>query len=533
MDWLGHCSDVHKLDDGRVRFRCPLAPDHVIVARPVGKLYHVLCLGDCAPDAVLQALNLSPADLIVSRAAPQEGPAFERKRPKEAFSENGTGSNGSRHIPHPDPRTWKVLCYRLIKNILEHDAKQATFLASASPEILLDGAMKDLRRGLAAGTLNPVPELSESELDEEMQAAARAAIAEFIAKYAPRPEPTSAQDQLQELLKLPSPTLYQYRERYQKLLQAPWPIKQLFCLGCVSLLTAKKGVGKSTLFRTLIICLLNGWDFLGREIPRPVRVLYIPIEGGGMPVILGFEKASLDPNRDDLAIEDAIPAEAKTLEQRIQWVKAKIINHAAEMVLIDTLGRFSRIGGNDDYGGTVEIVGELEKVARETGAHIIYAHHTGKNRSDDAELTGSALGSAGIESAAQAHIHLRRRAKGMVTIEIGDMRVGEALPESVLVWDEEHDIDTLGETWKKAAGEMLKKTKGILTEFFQTVDPDQWWTMNEVMVETNGNKRWTGWALSELATEKVLDKEGKGVKGSPFRFRPKHAPEDPKQGKMY
>lgn len=319
----------------------------------------------------------------------------------------------------------------------------------------------------------------------------------------------------------PSATLAQYRQRYQALLDAPWPVDGLFCLGCVSLLTAKKGIGKSTLFRSLIICLLNAWPFLGRGVSRPVRVLYMPIEGGGMPVILGFQKAGLDPEREDLAIEDEIPSELRTLDQRIGWVKETIQTNRSEFVIVDTLGRFSKLGGNDDYGGTTEIVGELEKLARQTSVHIIYAHHVGKNRSDDADLTGAAIGSAGIETAAQAHLHLRRRGPGIVTIEIGDMRVGDGLPEHLLNWDAGSDTDSLGDPWSGANRAMLAAAKQVIADFFLQVNPDDWWTASQITAELAGKagRRWVSWALSDMAKAGELEKDGLGKRGSPFKFR--------------
>jgi AAA domain len=482
-----------------------------------------------------------------------DDPSYQKLRAEILGKVNGTHStsNGVQAVHPPQPtaeqalRDWRYRVGLLIKKALDDvPEKDRVTVAGFTKEILVDSVVKEAREMLAAqqAPLWPLPpDLTDTDAQEELDKLANRAVEVFCNAYQSDPADDhlsglTPQERFQELLKLPSPTLYQYEQRYQKMLEAPWPVEKLFCLGCVSLLTAKKGIGKSTLFRTLIICLLQADPFLGRIIQRPVRVLFVPIEGGGMPVIMGFKKSGLDASRGDLAIEDAIPSEAKTLEQRIQWVKAKIVNHRAEVVLIDTLGRFSRIGGNDDYGGTVEIVGELEKVARETGCHIIYAHHVGKNRSDDAELTGAALGSAGIESAAQAHIHLRRRAQGMVTVEIGDMRIGEGIPEHVLDWDADTDLDRLGLPWKDAAAVMLDRAKQALTDFLTNVNPDQWWSITELIAETKGNKRWTGWALSQMYKDDLLDRQGKGVRNSAYQYKLKQnpgAPKEPEQGALY
>src|SRR5262245_40727385 len=66
-----------------------------------GERLFVSCYGGLGhtTDQLLTVWGLSRADLVVSRPAPQESPAFEQKPAEEAFSGNGT-----EHRPKVPPR---------------------------------------------------------------------------------------------------------------------------------------------------------------------------------------------------------------------------------------------------------------------------------------------------------------------------------------------------------------------------------------------------------------------------------------------
>lgn len=104
--WQSQCAGLKQLDDGRIKFACPLNPDHVVVGRPLGRIYHLLCLGDCPTDQVLDALGITQSDLTIGPPSSQEPPAIERKPPQESFSGNGTS-----HRPKVAPRHAYALAY--------------------------------------------------------------------------------------------------------------------------------------------------------------------------------------------------------------------------------------------------------------------------------------------------------------------------------------------------------------------------------------------------------------------------------------
>jgi hypothetical protein len=113
-------------------------------------------------DFILAAVGLTPADLVIQAAA--------------------SNGNGKSHPPSLEGRM--ILVFRIAKAMLEHDAcEHPELLASASPEVLFDGVMKNLRRGVDAGQLDPIPELNLTELEEQLDLVAREAVKGFRAAH--------------------------------------------------------------------------------------------------------------------------------------------------------------------------------------------------------------------------------------------------------------------------------------------------------------------------------------------------------------
>jgi len=176
------------------------------------------------------------------------------------------------------------------------------------------------------------------------------------------------------------------RDLPQDLQPPPQIVENVLTAGGMSMFFGESNSGKSYLAIHLAICVSLGLPWLGRK-TRQGAVLYIAAEGawsirlrlaahrkhfareigtfGLIPQVLSL----LDPSAD--------------VENLIELVKVRLaqIGEPVVLVVIDTVARV--MGGGDENAAQdmARLVGAGDRIREETGAHLLYIHHSGKNAS--------------------------------------------------------------------------------------------------------------------------------------------------------
>jgi len=498
--FASNCRNVRWIDDNRCQAECPICAishdgtdsDLNLIIKHIDRRITLFCFAGHPTEEILRALNLSEPDL--------NDPTPEAEKPADGFSEddvhrasaNGNASSNGTG-PRADPRTWKILVYRIAKGILEHDAgKSPELFASIDPGILLEGLMKDLRTGLAAGKLNPLPELNEAELDEEMEVAARAAIGEFVAKNRPRQEkPPEEEDPDEKITVLDLNQLYGVIDEWET---RPWVWDGILPHSSLSLIVGKSETGKSTLIYSLIYAIVTGTEFFGRQCEQG-RVLYL----AGDPMsefVAGKTFRALGLSDGVRVIADALVMHPTGMEQ-----VRKIVNDFKPCLIVgDTLAATVEIDV-DKYSQSYKAQLPLTKLARDYGPNFLMSHHSQKSAVDSYNVIDAALGSVGVAAVASSRMvtkFYRRKGARFFTFEMSNLRIGRPLEGEYIIHKLENGQVELAGLWKLQNTEMDKAL--IVEALSRTSEP---MAKRTLWAELRPKPKWDPFndALEELFAE--------------------------------
>jgi len=182
---------------------------------------------------------------------------------------------------------------------------------------------------------------------------------------------------------------------------APPPIDLLFeggpMVGTVGTIYSRGGLGKSYLV-TELACAIASADLVGRDVPNPGDLLDIKPTQPGHVVYLSYEdpaiittarlhamgaKFRLDVRRaiaDRLHIipimgyaEDYLLSDGGLADDLINWC----LKNPTRLIVIDTISRAHQLDENSNPEMSL-LLAILERIARSTGAAVLYVHHTSK-----------------------------------------------------------------------------------------------------------------------------------------------------------
>ena len=165
-----------------------------------------------------------------------------------------------------------------------------------------------------------------------------------------------------------------------------WLVSSLLTSGSMSALWGDPGCGKSFLATWLAICVAAGSDFMGKPTVQG-GVVYIAAEGGrgikkrlvairrkfGLPTGVPFV---LIPTAVDLCTEDH---ETEALIEEIHRVAAAM-GCPLRLVIVDTLNRVMAGGNENDSQDMGALIRNGDRIREQTGAHLMFVHHGGKDR---------------------------------------------------------------------------------------------------------------------------------------------------------
>jgi hypothetical protein len=302
-------------------------------------------------------------------------------------------------------------------------------------------------------------------------------------------------------------------------------------------LAAKKGVGKSTLLRTLAVAVSEGWDFLGLR-TNQTRVWYLDLEPGNQQKRHEkFELLGWNENSKNLILTVSPPVAGQPWA--FQWLEEQIGKEGFGLVIIDTLFKFCKIEQGNDYSSGLYGSAPLEGVVKRTKATIGAAHHSPKNANPNNPNVSAAdlfLGAVSIAGSFGVCLAMRRSRGGpggaRTSIFMDPPRYTKQVidGEWLVVEDPMTGRVTLGESlkrdwWNRVQADVMAAAEQIGRPF----------TVTDIMERAEGYKRGElKRILNYLVKENRLNDLGKeGRRGGAVQYQvPSQAPlaQGPKPG---
>jgi AAA domain len=285
-----------------------------------------------------------------------------------------------------------------------------------------------------------------------------------------------------------------------------WLVDKLLPAGGFSLLVAKPKVGKSTLARNLALQVAQGRDFFGKKTQQG-SVIYLALEEKRSEVRKHFKEMGATGEKEIYLFAASAPVDA------LQQIRAVTEEKKPVLIIIDPLFRLTRVKDGNDYAQVTAALEPLLVLARETGAHVLCVHHTGKG---DREGGDSILGSTAIFAAADTALMMKRSDRYRTVTS--QQRYGEDLLETTLRFDPKTRTVTLGETKER---EETSRMKDAIADFLKgKTEP---FTEPEIKEHVEGNNRLKQTALRELIKDLHVERTGTGKKGDAYKFSLSHS----------
>jgi len=287
-----------------------------------------------------------------------------------------------------------------------------------------------------------------------------------------------------------------------------WLVEGVLPTGGFSVLASKPKVGKSTIARNLAKSVARGELFIGRKV-NTGPVIYLALEEKRNEVKRHFRDMGATGEEEIFIFAGSAPVDALMQIREIAEER-----HPA-LIIIDPLFRMTKVKDGNDYVAVTQALEPILRLARDTGAHVLCVHHTGKG---DRQGGDSVLGSTAIFSSVDTLMIMKRyeHYRTIHTIQ----RYGEDIEETTLQFDKESRMVEIG---KAKQDEDTSTLKTSIQEFLSSQSETK--TEPEITNEVEGRNALKRAALRELVKEKKVSRDGKGSRGDPYKYSCTPVPE--------
>jgi len=284
--------------------------------------------------------------------------------------------------------------------------------------------------------------------------------------------------------------------------QVSWVLDDYLAQGGLVLVAGKPKEGKSTLVYELVVKVAQGLPFLGRE-SHETGVLILAVEESQTDVQLRLHNLGAD-TLDNLYVHVG-PSESNptVFTQIIQFVQ----RHHIRLIVVDTLANFWRVQNENDASEVTQAVKPLLHLARQSGACVLLIHHA---RKSEGSYGDEIRGSGALFAAVDVALILKRHEVQTQRLLQAQSRYPETPSELVLELRETGYV-ALGDPASTGKAAKLTKLSAALT--------DEWEDAETIAKRAALSYRERYRLLDTLVTEGKALRDGKGVKGEPFRFR--------------
>lgn len=281
----------------------------------------------------------------------------------------------------------------------------------------------------------------------------------------------------------------------------PWLIDGLLIQGGCSLLAAKPKVGKTTFSRSMALAVSRGEDFLNCKTQKS-KVLLLTLEDKLSEVGRHFKSMGAT-EADEISILSVAPKSAAKLKKIVEE------NNFA-LIVVDTLILgVSGLYDLNDYLQVTQAISPYVAVARETNAHILFAHHLSKRERGGAG--DQILGSTALFGSVDNVIVLDRQKQHRVFSTI--QRYGLDLPTTRL---------NLTDTGHLKIGDEVNDETTIQDQILESLNrANQSMTEKEIESLVYGRTSEKRKHLRQLVQQGVILRSGSGSKNSPYQYSPR------------
>jgi hypothetical protein len=286
-----------------------------------------------------------------------------------------------------------------------------------------------------------------------------------------------------------------------------WLLESKLPAGGISVLSAKPKVGKSTLARCLALAVATGQPFLGCATTKG-PVIYLALEEKRGEVRRHFADLGA------MGTEEIYIHAANAPQEAIWELCEQTKRIRPVLIVIDPLFKFVRIRDEKAYAEVCSAMEPLLILARESGAHVLLTHHSGKMERADA--TDSILGSTAIFGAVDTAIILKK-ADRYRTIQ-SCQRYGTDWQELVLNFDPAERSLSLGVERSEAEAGRISEA---IAAYLASCDEPQ--TRVQIESHVEGKTKHKRAALKALCAAGRVIESGAGAKGDPLCYELNHS----------
>ena len=272
--------------------------------------------------------------------------------------------------------------------------------------------------------------------------------------------------------------------------------------GEVSLLVGRPYAGKSTFACALTRALVRGDTLLGRPCAK-TRVCYMAFERNGQNVAQLFRTWGI---AEQVMFADERPAFKGNGSELADLLEREIRERNLEVVIVDHLQNLVPLPDANDYATVSNAIEPFTRIAKKTGAHLMFLHHQGKGLTRGGEI--DAMGSVAYQGASDVLIEASK-SEGAYFIR-ATIRGGDELPKtSVTV-----DLEAGEVTAVEASQVRFNADKKRVCEFVDS-QGGKGVTINIIQKETKIQRSTLLKILDETVEEGRLDVGGAGKSGDP------------------
>lgn len=297
----------------------------------------------------------------------------------------------------------------------------------------------------------------------------------------------------------------------------PEVVRGLLRRGEIAGLAAKKGVGKSTLLRTLAVCAAHGAPFLDQETIQ-TKVLYVDLEPGNKKERFeAFERLGWHGGDRWLTYLHSAPLAGQP--GLWKWLEDTILKEDFGLVIVDTLFKLCLIERGNDYATGVYGLAPLERVCERTGCCFVVAHHSQRAEYLNPNVSASDLflGTTSIAGSLAVAMAIRRRG-GARVIFMDPPRYGKKIIDSEWVLTEDPNTGrvTVAGDWQDRNYKLSAYGPEILDHL--SASPGERFSAKKLSEELGRHQGDMRAVLASLYKEGKVERDGKGKPRSPFIY---------------
>jgi len=284
--------------------------------------------------------------------------------------------------------------------------------------------------------------------------------------------------------------------------EVEWVLDEYLPRAGLVLLAGKPKGGKSTLSYELAVCVAQGLSFLGRQ-TRQGAVLILAMEEHGRDATARLRNLGAADLPNMFIHVGSFEPTATALAS----ITSFAIDRGVTLILVDTLSAFWRIDNENDAAEMTKVVRPLLQLARESGACVLLIHHA---RKSEGSYGDEIRGSGALFAAVDVALILKRHEVQTQRLLQAQSRYPET-PSELVVELRESGYVALGDPASTGKTARLATLTGSLCAQWQEVEP--------LAKQAGLSLRETHRLLGLLVAGGQALRDGKGRKGSPYRYK--------------